>query len=85
MRSLSQRGQNSEEEPAIYENVQNPEAEESGGTATLCGNLLPQKLLCSLTPLVHSEGGHYSYEVLPCKVPTTFLYHFCCLADFCFV
>lgn len=72
MRSVSQHGDDSEEEPATYENVQNSEAEESGGAATLCGNLLPQKLLCSLTPLIHSEGGHYSYEVLPFKVATLF-------------
>lgn len=84
MRSMSQRGEDSEEEPTTYGNV-HPEAEESGGAASLCGNLLPQKLLCSLTPLIYSEGGHYSYEVLPLKVPTSFLYLFYCLVDFCFV
>lgn len=35
MRSVSQRGEDSEEEPATYENVQNPESEESKGIATL--------------------------------------------------
>lgn len=38
---MSQCGEDSEEEPATYGNVQNPEAEESGGAATLCRNLLP--------------------------------------------
>lgn len=65
----------------------------SNPEASFCGNMLTQKSLCSLTPtLIHSEGGHDPgtfCEVLPLKVPATFLYCLLLLLGFfvlfCFV